>query len=143
MKQFIRKADVILFIVLIAVGLAASAVLSVHSGSSTDAKVVIKSGGRVYARYPLSEDAELEIPAPGSAGSSASSETDECTHYLNYNVVSIKDGRVSVSKASCKNQVCVRHGSISMPGETIVCLPNRLVVSIEGDEGGGYDSITS
>lgn len=131
MKQFIRKADIILLIALVIAGLAASAVLALHRSESTDAeaKVVIKSGGKLFAEYPLSEDRDVDVPAdPGE------------------NLVRIKGGKVSVVSASCKNQVCVKHGAISKPGESIVCLPNRLVVSIESsgsDEGGGYDSVSS
>ena len=156
MKEFIRKADVILLIVLLALGLAASAVLAVHGGASaSDARVIIKSGGSLYASYPLSEKQTVVVPAPQSESGFAASEQSaadasepgsaisETVQGDLYNVVIIDSGSVSVSEASCKNQVCVRHGSISHPGESIVCLPNRLIVSIEGGEGGGYDSITS
>ena len=130
MKQYIRKADIILFIVLVALGLAASAALSMSRVDAGDgAKVIIESGGELYATYSLHEDRTLKVPAPNS---------DDA-----YNVVEIKDGKVSVTEATCKNQVCVRHGEISISGESIVCLPNRLVVRIENAEGGGYDSVTS
>lgn len=140
MKEFIRKADIILLIALLALGLAASAVLAVQGkDAGSDAKVVIKSGGSVYASYPLSANETVVVPAPQqSAEGSADSEHPDL-----YNIVKIDGGSVCVSEASCKNQVCVRHGSISHPGESIVCLPNRLIVSIEGGGGGGYDSITS
>ena len=128
MKQFIRKADIVLLIVLLVLGLAATLVLArTGAGSPSDAKVVIKSGGEIYGRYPLSEDVEIAVLAP-SGGE---------------NIVTIKSGSVTVSSASCKNQVCVRHGSISKSGESIVCLPNRLIVTIEDKSGGEYDSITS
>ena len=132
MKQFIRKADIILFIVLVALGLAASAALSLsHADAGNGAKVIIESGGDLYARYPLSEDRTVIVPASGRND--------------HYNVVVISGGSVSVTEASCKNQVCVKHGPISRSGESIVCLPNRLVVRIENssEEGGGYDSVTS
>ncbi len=91
--------------------------------------MVIESGGDLYARYPLNEDRTVVVPAPKQ----------------NENVVVISGGKVSVTEASCKNQVCVKHGPISRSGESIVCLPNRLVVRIENgsEEGGGYDSVTS
>lgn len=149
MKQYIRKADIILLIVLLALGLAATAVLArTGTGSPVDAKVIIKSGGEVFGRYPLSEDTEIEVPAPSgikydSPKGSHLSEDDDSTHYTYYNTVAIKGGRVTVSSASCKNQVCVKHGSISKNGESIVCLPNRLIVTIEDGTGGEYDSITS
>ncbi len=47
------------------------------------------------------------------------------------NRVVIKDGIVYVDSASCKNQVCVNTGKISKKGESIVCLPNRVIVEIK------------
>ena len=147
MKQFIRKADIILFIALVAVGLAASAFLAMsHADAGSGAKVIIESGGSLYARYPLSEDRVVVVPAPKQNrvdAPSADSDAPASEQYDYYNVVEISGGKVSVTEASCKNQVCVRHGSISKAGESIVCLPNRLVVSIENSEGGGYDEVTS
>ena len=145
MKQFIRKADIILFIVLVAIGLAASAALTLsHGEAGSSSKVIIESGGDLYARYPLSEDRTVVVPAPKQIAADApSADTDgeASAQYDYYNVVVISGGTVSVTEASCKNQVCVKHGVISRPGESIVCLPNRLVVTIEG--GGGYDAVTS
>ena len=149
MKQFIRKADIILFIVLVVIGLAASAALTFsHSDAESGAKVIIESGGDLYARYPLSEDRTVVVPAPKQINAdvpAANPDDPASSQYDYYNVVTISGGEVSVTEASCKNQVCVKHGAISAPGESIVCLPNRLVVRIEDDqgEGGGYDSVTS
>ena len=149
MKQFIRKADIILFIVLVVIGLAASAALTLsHGEAGSGAKVIIESGGDLYARYPLYEDRTVVVPAPKQISVDApAADPDESAsaQYDYYNVVIISGSKVSVTEASCKNQVCVKHGAISRPGESIVCLPNRLVVRIENDseEGGGYDSVTS
>ncbi len=147
MKQYIRKADIILFIVLVALGLAASAALSMSRADAGDgAKVIIESGGDLYATYSLREDRTFVVPAPkqnSTDAPAANPEDSASAQYDYYNVVEIKDGTVSVTEASCKNQVCVRHGAISRSGESIVCLPNRLVVRIENGEGGGYDSVTS
>ncbi|MBQ6501978.1 MAG: NusG domain II-containing protein [Mogibacterium sp.] len=149
MKQFIRKADIILFIVLVAIGLAASAALTLsHGEAGSGAKVIIESGGDLYARYPLAEDRTVVVPAPKQTAVDApQSYPDDPAElqYDYYNVVVISNGKVSVTEASCKNQVCVKHGIISRPGESIVCLPNRMVVRIENGsgEGGGYDSVTS
>ena len=149
LRQYIRKADIILFIVLVVIGLAASAALTFsHSEAGSGAKVIIESGGDLYARYPLAEDRTVVVPAPKQISADApESDADEpaSAQYDYYNVVEISGGTVSVTEASCKNQVCVKHGAISRSGESIVCLPNRLVVRIENgaEEGGGYDSVTS
>lgn len=59
------------------------------------------------------------------------------------NVIKIKDGSVKVKSASCDNQICVNHIKISNVGESIICLPNHFVVTIEGkrSEDGGLDDI--
>ena len=134
---------------LVVIGLAASAALTLsHGEAGNDAKVVIESGGDLYARYPLAEDRTVVVPAPKQISSDApAADSDDAAsaQYDYYNVVVISGGTVSVTEASCKNQVCVKHGAISRSGESIVCLPNRLVVRIENgsEEGGGYDSVTS
>ena len=149
MKQFIRKADIILFIVLVVTGLAASAALTLtHGEAGSGARVIIESGGDLYARYPLAEDRTVVVPAPKQTAVDApAGDPDDAAslQYDYYNVVVISGGTVSVTEASCKNQVCVKHGAISRSGESIVCRPNRLVVRIEdnSEEGGGYDSVTS
>ncbi len=47
------------------------------------------------------------------------------------NTVIIKDGVVYIENATCKNQVCVNTGKISKKGESIVCLPNKVIVEIK------------
>jgi hypothetical protein len=78
--------------------------------------LVTDSDGRQY-NYPLNEDATHVI------------ETS-----LGTNVIEIEDGSVHVEEASCPNLNCVHQGAISHAGQTIVCLPNELVVTIDGRE---------
>lgn len=47
------------------------------------------------------------------------------------NTVVIGGGRVSVTEADCKNQICVGHTPVSEKGESIVCLPNRVIVTVK------------
>ena len=150
MKQYIRKADIVLLIVLVIAGLAASAALSMsRAEAGADASVIIESGGKLYATYPLSEDRTVIVPSPQEKASAVSVPDDSkpaSGQYTHYNVVTISGGKVSVSEASCANQVCVHHDPITQGGETIVCLPNKLVVRIDpgkSGKGGGYDSVTS
>ncbi|MBO5322199.1 MAG: NusG domain II-containing protein [Clostridia bacterium] len=46
------------------------------------------------------------------------------------NEVTIMDKTVFVSNADCPDKICVEHREISRVGETIVCLPHKLVVEI-------------
>lgn len=47
------------------------------------------------------------------------------------NKIIVKDGFVSVEEADCPDKVCVKHKAISAEGETIICLPHRMVIEIE------------
>ena len=51
-----------------------------------------------------------------------------------YNILEISGGGAAVTEANCGDHTCVRMGRISRAGETIVCLPHRLVVEIVGGE---------
>jgi hypothetical protein len=66
----------------------------------------------------------------------------EITTALGSNTVEVAEGQVRIVDATCTNKDCVHQGSISKPGQTIVCLPNRLVIRIEGSdsEGEGDDT---
>lgn len=49
-----------------------------------------------------------------------------------YNLLEIGDERVRVIEADCPDKIDVKQGYISDIGETIVCLPHRLVIEIKG-----------
>lgn len=48
----------------------------------------------------------------------------------NTNTLVIKDGEVYIKSANCPDIICVGHRPISKDGETIVCLPHKIVVSV-------------
>ncbi len=48
-----------------------------------------------------------------------------------YNVISVEQGRICVSAASCPDHVCVETGWLCDGAIPIVCLPNRLVIQLE------------
>ena len=54
----------------------------------------------------------------------------------------VKDGTVRVGESQCPGQDCLRTGTICRHGQTIVCLPNRLVVSILGTNNNDVDAVT-
>lgn len=54
--------------------------------------------------------------------------------YIGYNLISVRDGSVSMEAADCRDQICVRHKPISKAGESVICLPHRLIVEITGAE---------
>ena len=54
----------------------------------------------------------------------------------------VEEGAVRVSRAECPGQDCLHMGAVSRQGERIVCLPNRLVISVEGKSPNGIDGVT-
>ena len=111
----IRKADIILAIILIILGLFISYISVSDNREGTSVTVTID--GKPYASYPLAEDKVIEI--------------SEKNHI---NKITIKNGTVSMTFSDCTNQDCVLHSPIHRTGETIVCLPHKLVVEITGDD---------
>lgn len=49
-----------------------------------------------------------------------------------HNVVTVEDGKIGVTQANCPDHYCMDRGMISR-GTQIVCLPNRLVITLTGE----------
>lgn len=67
-----------------------------------------------------------------------------------YNLIHVENGSVFVSEADCENGDCIRQGTIRRTGESIICLPHKLAITIVGSAAGengdsegtnGYDTI--
>jgi len=58
------------------------------------------------------------------------------------NVIAIEHGRIRMLSANCPDGTCIRQGWISGGVFPIVCLPNRVVITLEGgDDGSGVDAV--
>lgn len=112
------RNDMILAAVLLLV--AAASFLLWHFSRAEGESVTVKVDGTETAVYPLSEDREVEIIG------------GEDNEYRN--VVVIRDGKVSVSEANCPDGICVKTRSASRAGESIVCLPHKLVIEVTGEK---------
>ena len=53
------------------------------------------------------------------------------------NTIVINSNEVKILDADCKDELCIKQGSISKVGKTLICLLNELIIEIKGDE---YDS---
>ena len=49
-------------------------------------------------------------------------------------VVEIKEGRVRAREAICPEQICIKRGWVSRSGDSIICLPNRIIIKIENQK---------
>ena len=58
------------------------------------------------------------------------------------NTIEIDGSRAHIVEANCPDQVCVHSGWIETPGQSIVCVPARLILRIEGEApSGGVDAL--
>ncbi|MDD5937355.1 MAG: NusG domain II-containing protein [Clostridiales bacterium] len=120
-----KKKDLILVIAILVI--AGGALLGYQFLNKTPdqdtAKVVISVAGEEIGRYPLNKEAEIKIPA----------------HYGD-SILEIKDGHAKMLHAGCPDQICVYHNAISQAYDMIVCIPNQIIVSIDGGEEPATDS---
>ncbi len=122
-KSFFTKADLILMAAIVILGLGISIFLA--AGSHQGNKVEITKDGKLWGTYSLDGEHKITI-----------------RDGKELNVVKISGGKVTMESANCKNQVCVHHSPVSRTGESIVCLPHKIVVSIKGEDN-EYDTISN
>ena len=79
------------------------------------ARVIVSQNGSTLREYPLNGFADDVITNPETGGT---------------NRLHISGGRVWVTDASCPDKICEHYGRISGDGEVIVCLPNRLIITV-------------
>jgi hypothetical protein len=108
----IRWTDTVIIIALL---IAAAAFIPFMRAESRDTVLVYK-GADVIAEYPLDEDKIFYVD--GVDGSLE---------------IEIKDERVRVRSAPCRNQICVKTGWISESYEQIICAPNHILVLIKSE----------
>ena len=83
----------------------------------TGGAVVVQVDGETVATLPLDTDTTYTIAGVGSG----------------HNTLVITDGKASVTEATCPDGVCVRHRAIDKAGQSIICLPNKVVVRVLGE----------
>lgn len=94
--------------------------LGKESGEGT---VVIKVDGETYGEYSLKKEQTIKIN--------------------DTNRIAVKEGHVEMVDANCPDQICVHHKAISRTGESIICLPNQVVLSIEDGKDAKLDAVAN
>ena len=96
------------------------------SFSQEGSMVEISIDNEILGQYPLNQDLELALCADKRVCEADETNAGDVTNFL-----SVKDGRADMTQADCPDRLCVNMPSISHKGETIVCLPNKVVVTIK------------
>ena len=118
-----RKKDIIIYLlVLLHAGAAYIIPACIRRSRPPASFVRVSIDGRTLAEYPIGEDTETVID--GYRGGSLK--------------LVIRDRQAYVESSSCPDKICVDHTVIKKTGESIVCLPNRVVITIiSSDEDDG------
>ena len=112
--KFMTPYDKIVVVAIIVISIILSFVFI--SGENNDRQLFVKieSCGEEFAVYPL-DNFEKTI---------------EINTKFGYNEIKISNGNVWVSKSDCNDKIEVNEGKICKIGQKLICLPNRLVISI-------------
>lgn len=123
---FMKKNDwkIIFFVLMIA---AVLFILQNIMQNKQGTYVEVCVDGVVQARYPLSEDTDTIIQG---------------INHLNNHLV-IKNGQADITDAGCPDKLCVHQKKISKVGETLVCLPNRVVITVKGSDSSEHREVDS
>ena len=105
------KNDLILVAALLIVSALASLLILVFRSEGDVVKVTVD--GKNVGEYSLYEDREVEIKSPNG-----------------YNLLVIEGGRARVAQASCPDGICAAHRPISFGMQSIICLPNNVVIEV-------------
>lgn len=113
-KKHHLRNDIILVVALLLVVAIGSLYLFVFRSQGDVVKVTVNS--ELYGIYSLSQDIIEDI------------HTGENGEELNRLV--IRDGKVFVETATCPDGICVLHRAIFRNGESIICLPHSVVITV-------------
>lgn len=93
--------------------------------SDNGSRVIVSVDGKDVATYLLSDDGEYFINGTNGL-------TD---------VLVIRNGFAYMKEAACPDKLCIKQGHINKTGQSIVCLPARIVVVVQSDLNSEVDSI--
>lgn len=117
-----RRLDIIILIVLIVIAIGSWIAVTVLFDVNGDYVEVIVDN-HVQKVISLNDDGEYQV--------------DDGEYS---NIITIKNREVYMKSSDCTDQICVKQGKIKKQGESIICLPHKLVIRIASEEYPEVDS---
>jgi len=114
--KLLRKTDLLLIIVLALIPVLFMIFNMYGALHADNPELVVYVDGEEYGRYLLNEDRTIDIGGT--------------------NICRIEGGRAWMTEANCPDQICVHSAAIDEKGGNIVCLPNKIILTIENNEEG-------
>lgn len=119
-----KRNDIILLIIILAAALITFGAYRLYYHENGDI-VQVSVDSKVTKTFPLHSDTTYTIQTQDGGS----------------NILQIKDGYASIQEANCPDKLCVHQKKISNQGETLVCLPHKIVVSIVSSKKATLDGI--
>lgn len=116
-----HRIDVIVVASLLLLSLVTLLVINLTKKEGAYATVTLE--GVTVGEYPLDKDASYTL----GGGT---------------NTLTVKDGKAYMSYSNCPDHVCERTGKVKHVGETIVCLPNKITVTVTGVSDNAVDFVS-
>lgn len=119
--RIIKKMDIVIIAVLILLSFTPHLIFfKTSQKSSKNNYAIIKVDGKIHKKIDLSNvknNEEVNLNLPNGK-----------------NTLLIKNNSIQMDSANCNDALCVKQGNISKVGQTIICLPHKLIIEIKGDE---------
>ena len=114
MRLTFCKGDIFAIVLVAALAILVSVFFWTKVGSEEGSMVSVYQEGELIKEIPLNEPAEFLVEG------------------VYTNKILVKDGKTAIVESDCPGTDCVHSGWIHEAGRSIVCLPNRVEVRIEG-----------
>ncbi|WP_435103048.1 NusG domain II-containing protein [Arhodomonas sp. AD133] len=111
----VSTTDVIIVAAAVALVVTLHATLAPRAGTGERAEVWVT--GELARRVELAAPQRFQVTGP-----------------LGVTAIAVSEGRIRVTDSPGRRKLCVRAGWLTRPGETAVCLPNRVVVQVTGGQ---------
>lgn len=121
------KGDILVMGVILMAALLFFMIPKIRNSQNENGKVEVWQDGELLDSYSLSEDKVVSVQAEDGG----------------YNLVLISGGNARVTDADCPDKLCIRQRSISENGESIICLPHKLVLQITSGKESGLDAVAN
>ena len=120
MMKLLKKADIVLIIVLFALSLLP---LAKFGQPMPACYAEIRQAGNVIERIALT----------GHIDATEFTITYTVNGQEKHNRIRVEKESIAVTDADCPDKICVHTGTISKPGEIIACLPHKLIIEIKSE----------
>ncbi|RVU54970.1 NusG domain II-containing protein [Anaerosphaera multitolerans] len=115
-----KKGDYIVTLLIILIAFSIFSYSASRLNTSSEKYLVININGEIVDKYKLDKNLkDKEIIVNSKFGK---------------NILVIENNHIYIKDSTCKDKTCIKMGKISEIGQSLVCLPNRLMVSIEVDQ---------